>query len=179
MPVVRKEYVIPVKLDAKTFRRFSRFDILRLRMRWSRPTLFAVILLAFSAAAFLSKKPQSGLIGGVLLAVGLGLPAVYFATFFHQINAQVKRWNLETPRAVYTVTLNADGLHVVNDQRQEDPLQLPWKDVRMAFRDGHCIYLYVTAMKAFLLPEGQGGVDQDELWAYLVKHMGERCRDKR
>ena len=175
----RTEYTIPVKLDARTFRRFSRFDILNLRMRWSRPAVFGLILVAFAAAALASGKPQSGLIGGVLLAVGLGLPAVYFGTFFHQVDVQVKRFGLDTPKPVYTVTLNADGIRVNNDQREEDVLELPWKDLRAAFRVKGCIYLYVNASRAFLLPDGQGNVEPDALWEYLKKHMGERCKDKR
>ena len=42
---------VHVRLDAKTFRRFSRFDMLRLRRRWVRPTVFAAILIAFAVMA--------------------------------------------------------------------------------------------------------------------------------
>ena len=68
--------VIPVRLDEKTFRRFARFDMLRLRKRWVKPALFALILCAFAFVALLSRRPESGLIAAVLLAVGLGLPIV-------------------------------------------------------------------------------------------------------
>ena len=174
----RTEYTIPVRLDAKTFRRFSCFDTLRLRKRWVRPVIFALILIAFAVVALLSRKEQSGLIAAVLLAVGLGLPLVYFGTFFSQVNLQVERHKLDRPRAVYTVVLNADGIRVTNDQKEEIPLVAPWKDVQAAFRVKGCIYLYVTAARAFLLPDGQaeGGVGAEEIWAYLVKHMGERCK---
>ena len=52
----RTEYTIPVKLDAKTFRRFSFFDTLKLRKRWVRPVIFALILIAFAVVALLSGK---------------------------------------------------------------------------------------------------------------------------
>ena len=174
----RTEYVIHVRLDARTFRRFSRFDALRLRRKWARPVLFALILVAFAVVALLSGKQEAGMIAAVLLAVGVGLPLVYFGTFFSQVNLQVERHGLDRSRAVYTVALNADGVRVTNDQIEEAPLVAPWKDVQAAFRVKGCIYLYITAARAFLLPDGQaeGGVSAEEIWDYLNKHMGERCK---
>lgn len=172
----RTEYTIHVRLDARTFRRFSRFDALKLRKRWVRPALFALILIAFAVVALVSGREQAGLIAAVLLAVGLGLPLVYFGTFFSQVNMQVIRFGLDKPRAVYTVVLNADGVRVTNDRKAEDPVQAPWKDVQAAFRVKGCIYLYINAARAFLLPDGQGNADAEEIWAYLVKHMGDRAR---
>lgn len=171
----RTEYTIPVKLDAKTFRRFSRFDALRLRKRWVRPAAFALILIAFAAVALFSGKAQAGMIAAVLLAVGLGLPLVYFGTFFSQVNLQAARFGLDRPRAVYTVVLNADGVRATNDRKDEAAVQVPWNQVQAAFRVKGCVYLYVNAARAFLLPDGQGDAPADEIWAYLQKHMGEKC----
>ena len=174
---MRTEYTIPVKLDAKTFRRFCRFDMLRLRKRWVRPVVFALILIVFAFVALLSKKQEAGMIAAVLLAVGLGLPLVYFGTFLSQVNLQVARFKLDKPRRVYTVTLNNDGVQVTNDQMAEAPVQVPWKQMQAAFRAKGCIYLYVNAARAFLLPDGQGNAPAEEIWAYLAKHMGERCKE--
>lgn len=173
----RTEYTIPVKLDARTFRRFSLFDALKLRKRWVRPVLFALILVAFAVVALLSGKEQAGMIAAVLLVVGLGLPLVYFGSFFSQVNLQVARHNLDKPRRVYTVVLNADGVRVTNDQMAEAPVQLSWKEVQAAFRAKGCIYLYVNATRAFLLPDGQGNAPAEEIWEYLLKHMGQRCKE--
>ena len=173
----RTEYRIPVKLDAKTFRRFSRFDTLKLRKRWVRPMVFALILIGFAVVALLSGKEQAGLIAAVLLVVGLGLPLVYFGTFFSQVNLQVSRFGLDKPRQVYTVTLNADGVGVENNLKKEEAVQVPWKEMQAAFRAKGCVYLYVNAARAFLLPDGQGNAPQDEIWAYLVKHMDGKCRE--
>ena len=175
----REEIIIPVKLDARTFRRFSRFDALRLRKKWRRPAVFALILVAFAAVALFSGKEQSGLIAAVLLAVGLGLPLVYFGTFFSQVNAQAARFGLDRPRAVYTVTLGPEGVRATNDRREEAAAKVQWKDVQAAFRAKGCVYLYVNAARAFLLPDGQGDASPEELWAFLEKHMGDRCRDVR
>ena len=49
---------VHVRLDAKTFRRFSRFDMLRLRRRWVRPTVFAAILIAWLFARSSDRHPE-------------------------------------------------------------------------------------------------------------------------
>ena len=172
----RTEYTIAVKLDARTFRRFCFFDTLKLRKRWVRPVVFALILIAFAVIALLSGKEQAGMIAAVLLAVGLGLPLVYFGSFLSSVNLQVANHKLDKPRRVYTVVLNADGVQATNDQITEAPVRLPWKEVQAAFRAKGCIYLYVNAARAFLLPDGQANVPDAEVWEYLKEHMGGKCR---
>ena len=167
---------IPVRLDAKTFKRFGRFDMLVLRKRWVRPVVFALILIAFAAVALLSGKEQSGLIAAVLLVVGLGLPLVYFGTFLSQMNMQVDKYRLDPPRRVYTVKLNYDGVHVTNGQQSEGQVDVAWKDAQAAFRAKGCIYLYITPQRAFLLPDGQADCEPEELWGYIEKHMGAKAK---
>lgn len=167
---------IPVRLDAKTFKRFGRFDMFVLRKRWVRPVVFALILIAFAAVALLSGKEQSGLIAAVLLVVGLELPLVYFGTFLSQVNLQAEQLRLDTPRPVYTVTLDFDGVRAVNNMKKEDAQSVKWADVQAAFRRKGCIYLYVSPVKAFLLPSGQADVSDDELWAYLKERLGNKCK---
>lgn len=174
--MAKKEITIPVKLDAKTFKRFSRFDMFALRRRWVRPAVFALILIAFAAAALLSGREQAGLIAAVLLAVGLGLPLVYIGTFLSQVNLQAEGAGLSTPRRVYTVKLDFDGVHAVNDRKKEDAQFVRWADAQAAFKKKGCVYLYVSPVKAFLLPDGQADVPDGELWQYLKEHMGDRCR---
>ncbi len=173
---MRTEYTIPVKLDAKTFRRFCRFDMLRLRKRWVRPVVFALILIAFAIVALLSRKQEAGMIAAVLMVVGVGLPLVYFGSFFSQVNLQVERHQLKPPRRVYTVKLNFDGIHVTNNQKDEGQLDVAWKDAQQAFRARDCIYLYITPVRAFLLPDGQADCEPEELWAYIEKHMAEKAK---
>lgn len=168
------EITIPVTLNEKTFKRFARFDMLRLRNKWVRPTLFALMLIAFGVVALLTRKPQSGLIAAVLFAVGLGLPLVYFGMFFSQVNMQAIQRKLDKGRRVYTVYLTQDGVTVTNDQKKEDAVSVAWKDVPRAFRAKGCIYLYVSAARAFLLPDGQANVPQDKVWQTLIRHMGDQ-----
>ena len=171
-----RSITIPVRLDEKTFKRFARFDMFTLRKRWVRPVIFSAILIAFAFVALLTKKAQSGMIAAVLLAVGIGLPVVYFGSFFSQVNMQAMQQKLKPPRNVYTVTLREEGIRVENNQRQEDALEMEWTAVQKAFRRKGCIYLYVTPTKAFLLPEGQADAPDEEVWDYLTAHMGnEKC----
>ena len=174
---MEKIIVIPVRLDKKTFRRFARFDALILRKKWLRPTVFSLIMVAFAFVALLLRKEQSGLIAAVLLAVGLGLPIVYIGTFLCQVNVQAAQARLGSDRRpVYTVTLREAGVRVENNRKKEEPQEVAWAAVRKAFRRKGCIYLYVTAAKAFLLPDGQANVPDREVWDYLARHLGpERC----
>ena len=167
---------IPVKLDEKTFKRFARFDMFTLRKKWVRPLIFSAILIAFAFVALLTKKAQSGLIAAVLLVVGIGLPVVYFGSFFSQLNMQALQQKLKPPRRVYTVTLREEGIRVVNNRRKEDALEMEWSSVQKAFRRKGCIYLYVTPTKAFLLPDGQADAPDSEVWDFLTAHLGsEKC----
>ncbi len=171
-----QEIVIPVKLDEKTFKRFARFDMFVLRRHWVRPLIFSLLLGAFAIVAVLLRKEQSGLIAAVLLTVGLGLPLVYFGTFLSQVNMQAMRQRLDPPRAVYTVRLTEQGVEAENEQKKEEPLRLSWRETQRAFRAKGCIYLYVSPVKAFLLPDGQADASDTQLWKYLVQHMGaDKC----
>ena len=171
-----RNITIPVRLDEKTFKRFARFDMFTLRKRWVRPVIFSAILIAFAFVALLTKKAQSGMIAAVLLAVGIGLPVVYFGSFFSQVNMQALQQKLKPPRNVYTVTLRESGILVRNNQRQEDPLEMDWVSIQKAFRRKGCIYLYVTPAKAFLLPDKQADAPAHEVWNFLVEHLGaEKC----
>lgn len=172
-----RDIVIAVKLDEKTFKRFARFDLFILRRRWVRPLLFSILLTAFAVIALLTRREQSGLIAAVLLTVGFGLPLVYFGTFLSQVNMQAVRQRLDPPRPVYTVRLTPDGIEAENRQKKEDPLRLSWAETRRAFRAKDCIYLYVSPVKALLLPRGQADADDDAVWDYLLAHMGpEKCK---
>lgn len=174
-----KEYVIriPVILDEKTFRRFARFDMLKLRKKWRNPVFFTLIMSAFAAVALLSRKAQSGMIAAVLLAVGLGLPLVYFGSFLGQVNMQVLQYKLRPPKKVYAVAMGENGIRVENLQRKEAPLIMEWDSIPQAFRGKGCIYLYVAPAKAFLLPDDQGNAETEKVWEYLKEHMGtEKCK---
>ena len=175
--VMLKDIVIPVKLDEKTFRRFARFDMLRLRKRWVRPAVFALIMCSFAFVALFSRLPQSGMIAAVLLAIGLGLPIVYIGMFLSQVNMQAEKWGLGKGKRVYTVTLRSRDFTVVNDRKAGEAVTVTWKDARYAFHMRGCVYLYATPTKAYLLPNGQANVADEEVWASIQRGLGkEKCR---
>ena len=40
-----------------------------------------------------------------------------------------------------------------------------------------CVYLYVSPVRAFLLPDGQADAGDEALWRCLTEHLAGRCRD--
>ncbi|MBS5063014.1 MAG: YcxB family protein [Hungatella hathewayi] len=175
---------IPVRLDAATFRGFAIFDTLKRQKRWKSPAIFAAILMASAIVCFAmnSRADQAVLLGSVLTAIALGLPAVYFGMFFYSLDNQAKAMKLNAARLVYTVELSGrdDGIHVTSASGEGQTAQFHWKDSFAAYRAADCIYLYVSPRQAFLLPDEQADVTADELWDYLNAHMAaEKMHDCR
>ena len=170
---MKKEQTITVrvKMDEKTYKRFSYFDAFTLRKKWRSPVTFAAIMLVFGVVAFLLGKEQSVLIGVALMLVGLGLPVIWFASYISSVRLKAVQLQLEKPRPVYTVTLGR-ALRVHNDMKEEPVQELPWEKVFGAWRHKNAIYLYATAARAFILPDGQADVSPDELWQALGELIG-------
>jgi len=169
---------IPVKLDKVMFRRFAVFDTLRRQRRWRLPFWFTVIMLSFSVYLFFqTDRPQSGLIGGVLLAVGLGLPLIYFSSFYINMRENVIKHCL--PRLVYTLTLTDKDVHILSNINNGEELTLDWNQLFAAYRVKGAVYLYVLPTRAFLLPDGQADAPDDELWAFLKQKLRDKCRSFR
>ena len=63
------------------------------------PAIFAGIMGVFACICYtqIGKAEQAALLGNVLLAIGLILPAVYFGHFYMDLQAQSKKLKLETP----------------------------------------------------------------------------------
>ena len=167
---------VHVKIDKAAFRSFGLFDTFRLKRRWRQPLTFSLILLASSACCFvLHQKDGAIMLGCVLMSVALGLPAVYVGMFLSQLNAQAKKLRLDAPRPAYTLVMERAGVTVTNDMKEEEPVILKWKQFAAAYRRKGCVYLYVNAARAFLLPDGQADVSPDELWAFLCDRLPKGC----
>lgn len=176
-----------VEMDEKRFRDFRVFDVFRHQKAWKRPLLFALILLAFAAVCLtqVGKREGAALLAGVLAVVGLGLPAVYFGTFFHQLSQIVEKMKL--PQPFYRVELAEDGIRVwlTGELDKTDPTyRYNWEDALCAYRTADAVYLYVNA------PDSQapGGrrplaylLDQstDAVWALLGRLPADKLRDCR
>ena len=171
---------IHVRLDDKMFRRYCAFDNFRRQRRWYWPVLISMILITAAIGGLLRLIPVSESAAGVLMGLGIAVPAVIFGLYFIQIEAQIARQKLKQAPAVYSLSFTAEGVRVVNDQKQEAPVDLSWDRLWAAFRRADCIYLYVNPERAFILPDGQASVSPDALWTYLKRHLGEsRCTERK
>lgn len=164
---------VHVKMDARTFRRFSCFDTFLLTRRWIGPLLFAVIFVAFSIIAFLSGKEDSGLIGWLLLLIGVGMPGTWVLNFHLQLNAQIRRLQLKTPRPVYSLELGDKKITVTNDMKKEAKVTLPWKSLMGVWRVKDAFYLYAAQNRAFILPDGQANATPAELYDFAKARLPE------
>ena len=156
---------LSVQMDAASFHDFAAFDLLRHRKAWHRPLAFTAILLV-SAGFCLSQvgqKDGAALLTVVLAVVALGVPAVYFWTFFHSLSLQIKKMGL--PRPFYRLELDAAGLSVwmAGEQNKTEPTnRYTWNTVYCAYRTKEAVYIYVQKNQAYLLNESM-----DAAWSLL------------
>ena len=156
---------VSVQMDAASFHDFAAFDLLRHRKAWHRPLVFTAILLV-SAGFCLSQvgqKDGAALLTVVLAVVALGVPAVYFWTFFHSLSLQIKKMGL--PRPFYRLELDAAGLSVwmAGEQNKTEPTnRYTWNTVYCAYRTKEAVYIYVQKNQAYLLNESM-----DAAWSLL------------
>ena len=169
---------ISVQMDAASFHDFAAFDLLRHRKAWHRPLVFTAILLV-SAGFCLSQvgqKDGAALLTVVLAVVALGVPAVYFWTFFHSLSLQIKKMGL--PRPFYRLELDAAGLSVwmAGEQNKTEPTnRYTWNTVYCAYRTKEAVYIYVQKNQAYLLNDSL-----DAAWSLLQASLpAERLHDMR
>jgi len=164
---------VSVKIDARLFRNFAIYDAFRMKKRWKSPVLFALILLGFAILCFSRAKTQEQAVfmGAVLLAVGFGLPIIYFANFFRSINVQIRKLGLKSPQPVYTVTLTdvPDGIHVA--AKNGETAQYEWNNLYGVHQGKSCTYLYVQNNRAYLLPDRDIGSQAEALGSLLEKRL--------
>ena len=167
--MAREELVVQSKIDGETFSEFARFDLLRVRKRWRRPAGFAAFftLLALLAFSRTGKVEHAALLGGVLLAVGLGLPLVYFANFARSVRRRARQ---QDPRAIaYTVTLTPAGVAV---KKGAQSAEYAWDRIYHAYRLERSAALYVDPAHALLLAGPQAAA----AWEFLTRRLPEEKR---
>lgn len=170
----RETLIIPARINAGVFRRFALYDTFVRQGRWRSPALFAGILGAAAAVCLLMRQRREGaaLLGGVLLAVGLGLPVFYVLNYLWSVRKQGKQ--LDGRRIAYTLHLREEGLLALAGQERAE---CPWSQIFLACRDRGCIYIYVNARRAFLLPDCE---QTEAAWALLQEKLPEeKRRDRR
>ena len=167
------DITVHTKWDEKTFRRFALFDLFVVRKKWVLPAVFALVMIALAAIALPARK---GVAAAVLLAAGIGLPLAFAGTLLFRVNRQITGAGREPGQPVYTVTMLEEGIRTVNEG-QEEAQEADWQSIKRAYRSKGCIYLYVTAQKAFLLPSRQADAPDREVWDFIREHLGrEKCR---
>lgn len=174
-------FTVFVKVDGDIFKHFALFDTFRRQGRWKSPAVFAGIMLFFSLIAFsrVGKVGQAALLGGVLLGVGVLLPAVYFSSFFLSVRTQVKKLGLAKPRHVYTLRLDKDGGVEISSDREQAAYR--WDELFAAYRTSRCIYLYAAPRRAYLMPNEQIENGAEALWGLISSamptHQTHDCRN--
>lgn len=167
---------IEATLTEEIFRRFTMFDMLRRRKVWRSPAIFASILGVSAAICFIMRHVDGAvLLGSVLLIVGLGMPLVYFGSFFASLKQQILQQGLKRPQTFYTLVLTekADGIGIRNEKEQAS---YKWKDVHHVYRDTIATYLYMTPQRAFILPHTCIEEGPDELWHLIEKKIPQERR---
>ena len=160
-----------VLLDSRTFKEFTVFDVLYRRKAWKGPVTFAYIMTLSAIICFIMHKIDGAiLLGSVLLVIGLGMPVVYFLSFFINLKDEVKKERLSEARYVYTVSLDSSAIHVRNEKEEAS---YQWVKTYHAYRNYDAIYLYITTERAFIIPSDKA--EQDRIWDLILKKMKDRC----
>lgn len=160
--------LIPCRITTEIFREFAVFDTMRRQKRWRSPALFAAIMTAFACVCFAQqgRREQAPLIGGVLLVVGLGLPAAYFLSFFLSVRKQERQLKLSAAPAAYTVTLSSEAVSVTDGKRR---VEYAWSDIVRVYRIRRSTCLYAAANRAYLLPAGNP--HDEACWALITRQV--------
>ena len=149
---------VSVHMDYKTLREFSMFDTFVLKKHWIRPAVFGAIFLIFAVVCFAAAgKEQNWLLGTVMLLIGLGMPAVYVGMFLSGVKGQAKK--LKLPRKVYTLTFSKSGVHISNDLKPEEQVDLEWQKIPAAFRcmkDKGGVIINAASFAALIPSAGSG-----------------------
>ena len=162
---------IEAVIDRKTFWRFTMFDVFYRKRQGRSPIIFAGILSVCACVCFLMHYIDGAvLLGSVLLAVGLGMPAAYFLSFCLSLRRQVVSLGLNTPKKAYTLCLTnqPQGISVDNGREHAD---YSWEKINHVYRDKAATYLYITRERAFILPHACIEGTPDFLWSLIEKSV--------
>ncbi len=163
---------VPATIDTGDFLRFAMFNTFRMRKAWRSPLIFALIFTVSAVVCFTAgrSREQAGLLGGVLLAVGILLPLVWYLMFVSSVKKEAKKHALSKTKAQYFTILREDGIKVV---KEKEEAVFPWEEIYHAYRVKDCVYLYVTPQRAYLLPDGE---EAEAVWETVCAKIPEEKR---
>lgn len=167
-----EQYCIRSKITPEVFREFALFDTFRRQKRYQRPALFALIMILFAAICFAQagRREHAVLLGGVLLTVGILLPAVYILSFLLSVRKKARQVGMAKGPA-YIVELSASGVTATAGKQRGT---YKWEEMVFAYRLKRSICLYVSASQAYILPVGKDG--DDGLWSLICGCLPETKR---
>lgn len=139
---------VSVQMDEKSFHDFVSFDLLRHNKGWQRPAVFTAILLVCAGICLsqIGKREGAGLLTAVLAIVAIGLPAVYFGTFFANLSKQIKSRVCPAPSTGWNWT--PPGFRSgwpVSRTRPSPPTATTWNTVYCAYRTKEAVYIYTSS----------------------------------
>lgn len=162
---------IEALIDRKAFWRFSMFDVFYRRKQGRSPIIFALILCICSCVCLLMHQIDGAvLLGSVLLAVGLGMPAAYFLSFCLSVRRQTALLGLSTPKKAYTLCLT-DQQPGISVENECEHAEYYWEKINHVYRDKDATYLYITQERAFILPHACIEGTPDLLWSLVAKRV--------
>lgn len=176
-----QKIAVSVQMDAKTFHDSVVFDLFHHQKRWKAPLLFSVILLASSGICMsqIGKRDGAGLLTAVLAIIAVGVPGVYFGTFFYNLSKQIKK--LGFPRPFYRMEIESTALRVwmAGQQDKAQPsAEYTTDSLHCVYRTENLLHIYVQPTQAYLLNESF-----DTAWNILSGVLPESklhdCRTKK
>lgn len=175
----QRSIIIQSRIAPEVFREFAVFDTICRQKRFLRPLVFAAILAGFACVCFSQRgqRPQAALLGGVLLLVGLGLPLVYFLTFFYSVYKQSRQLKGKKAPLAYTVELSSEQVTVTAGEQR---VEYRWEDILYVYRIRRSTCLYISRNRAYLLPTADEEREEEKRWAFLCEHLpDEKKKDLR
>lgn len=162
------EQVLACEIDAGALREYAIYDTLVRRKRWVSPAVFTAILGAFAVVCFAASKTRSGgvLLGTVLLAVGLGLPAVYIGTYLQTVRRQLRKMADTGSKVMFTIRLAPQGITMTRGEQEQS---WGWKKIHLVHRLRRSIAVYPEENQAFLI--GGDSINLSAAWNMLVDRL--------
>ncbi|MFI3251020.1 MAG: YcxB family protein [Eubacteriales bacterium] len=163
--------IIEVSLDEKSFVSFAWFHAFIHTKRWRLMLFFGLFMLFFILIALFiaPEDSQKVLAIAVLSVVAILLPSGHVLHFHLSLKQQCRLQRLGSGRYVYTLTLPSQGdISIKNETEQTTQ---PWEGVHAFYFRDHCAYLYVSPVRAYLIPYAQTRGGRDGLLQLVSKKL--------
>ena len=180
----KNHYYLKITLGPASFKRFAEFNARHVQKKFTRPIMiggagFLGSLISFAAQDVFD---EAFAMGTILFVIAFMVPTNFFNTFNKTVKEQTAKMQIEKPRHVYTIDLEAksDGIRYYHAGEKKTAGQFTWVSITGAWRSSKDIYLYVEKDRALIIPDGTKDVNPDQLWKFLIRQAGaEKCHDLR